>query len=361
MRRPARRAGGRARRPCQRRAVPRTAMWDFGRTRARTAKPAAPWAQTTTADAALADEERQHAGRGRRSEDDRERQVRPPGHVAVVDRADGFERVRLVGALVGPVPKDAREPQRHAARVARAALDAVEGDLDHELRPDVHAVRRAARLQLEQALGLPLEHRVGQPLEGLPEHAEAAVRLRGRRGAGSRASPRRRPWPHSAASTTRSSVCARLHLEPRAAAAAGRVRLGQRLHHHALVPARERVLEEGGGAGAGVHDRARHAHRLGDERLEHGEALVGRAVEEIGAVSVEDVEEERGERHRRVRCASTSRRLANRLAVTWNGCGRPPSRSAIASPSRTAGLDAEAEAPPRPPRAPGRSRRRGCA
>ena len=40
--------------------------------------------------------------------------------------------------LVGPVAQDPREAQRDAARVARARLDAVEGDLHDELRADVH-------------------------------------------------------------------------------------------------------------------------------------------------------------------------------------------------------------------------------
>ena len=37
------------------------------------------------------------------------------------------------------------------------------------------------------------------------------------------------------------------------------------------------------------------------------------------------------------RSSSTERRLPNRDPVTWNGCGRPSARSAIASPSSTSG------------------------
>src|ERR687886_609228 len=48
-----------------------------------------------------------------------------------------------------------REAQRHPARVAWAALDAVEGDLDHQLGPHVHRPAVALPLQLQQLLGLP--------------------------------------------------------------------------------------------------------------------------------------------------------------------------------------------------------------
>src|SRR5215469_8930262 len=46
-------------------------------------------------------------------------------------RADGADRVRLVGALVGAVAQYPREPQGDAAGVALARLDSVERDLDH--------------------------------------------------------------------------------------------------------------------------------------------------------------------------------------------------------------------------------------
>ena len=43
-------------------------------------------------------------------------------------------RVGLLGGLVVAVAEHPREPQRHAGRVARRGLDAVEGDLDDLLR-----------------------------------------------------------------------------------------------------------------------------------------------------------------------------------------------------------------------------------
>ena len=141
--------------------------------------------------------------------------VRPGAGRAVSGySAAWIERTRSIvsastGELVRPVALDPGEPKGEPAGIARARLDAVEGDLDDELRPHVDREVVAAGLELEQALGLPGEHRVGHALEGLAEHDEPAAR-------GSRAprwrllsQPRRRPWPHSAASTTRSSVWAR--------------------------------------------------------------------------------------------------------------------------------------------------------
>src|SRR5258707_10874899 len=48
-------------------------------------------------------------------------------------RTDGVDGVGLGGGLVLAVTQDASKPQRHAARVAAAGLDAVERDLCHEL------------------------------------------------------------------------------------------------------------------------------------------------------------------------------------------------------------------------------------
>src|SRR5215211_8075942 len=78
-----------------------------------------------------------------------------------------------------PMPLDAREPERHAARVAWACLQAVERHLDHQLGPNVHDDALPRGLEPEEALGLPGKHLVGHPLEGLAEHDEPAVRIAG--------------------------------------------------------------------------------------------------------------------------------------------------------------------------------------
>ena len=61
------------------------------------------------------------------------------------DRADRVDRVRLGGGLVVAVALQAREAQRDPARVLRAGLHAVEGDLDDELGADVDGVGVAKR------------------------------------------------------------------------------------------------------------------------------------------------------------------------------------------------------------------------
>src|SRR6058998_776990 len=96
-------------------------------------------------------------------------------HLAPMQLPDGLDGIRLVGALVRAVAHDAREAQRQAARIRRARLDAVEGDLHHQLGPHVHYVSVASRLELEQLRRLPLEHLVRHPFERLPEHREAST------------------------------------------------------------------------------------------------------------------------------------------------------------------------------------------
>src|SRR2546425_2886321 len=88
---------------------------------------------------------------------------------------DGLDGIRLVRALVRAVAHDAREAQRQTAQIRRARLDAVEGDLHHQLGPHVHHVSVASRLELEQLRRLPLEHLVRHPFERLPEHREAST------------------------------------------------------------------------------------------------------------------------------------------------------------------------------------------
>src|SRR6266581_1712590 len=59
-------------------------------------------------------------------------------HPALMQLPDGLDGIRLIRAFVRAVAHDAREAQRQAARIRRARLDAVEGDLHHQLGPHVH-------------------------------------------------------------------------------------------------------------------------------------------------------------------------------------------------------------------------------
>src|SRR4030095_15951872 len=89
---------------------------------------------------------------------------------------NSLDRVGVAGKPVVSVALDAREPERHTARIVRAALDVVERHLDHELRADVDDVPFAMRLPCEELPRLPFEDLVGHSLERLAEHDETTVR-----------------------------------------------------------------------------------------------------------------------------------------------------------------------------------------
>ncbi len=88
----------------------------------------------------------------------------------------------------------------------------------------------------------------------------------------------------------------RLDLEPRRAAPPGRVRRVERLHDDALVPGGDRGVERGLRGVRVLGDHAADPVRLRDDALERRAALGQRRVEQVLAVDVQDVEEQRGER-----------------------------------------------------------------
>ena len=145
--------------------------------------------------------------------------------------------------------------------------------------------------------------------------------------------PRRRPEPHSTASTTRSRVCTGLtftQAEPRRPAAYGAVAV---FDHDALVTVGEHLLRERArGLGIGASP-ARHP-------------VLARAP--VPSSAAQRSVAGRSSRSRPSRC-STSKKYgvtavipsadeAVREAVSWNGRGRPASSSAIASPSITSSV-----------------------
>ena len=266
---PSRRPGAAA---MPRRTVPRTAIRDFGRISASTARPTAPWAHTTSA-----------------TRPSPMRRDRTPVAVAAPRTTASARFVRLVMLRRGWRARwRACRPRRRACRAgaagrARTAAPRRPGSAGcvctpskaistTSSGPDVDTYAVAAGLQLQQALGLPRKHRVGQPLERLAEHAEAAVRV-------ARAEVQvREPALAAAVAPLRGEDdqierVPRLHLEP-AGAPSARPRTA-RSSAFTITPSwpRASASSRKAGGGAGVDDRARHAHRLGDERLEHGEAL----------------------------------------------------------------------------------------
>src|SRR6266581_8005036 len=82
-------------------------------------------------------------------------------------RTSVVDRVGVAGVLVRPVALDPREAERDTAGVARRGLDAVERDLDDELRPDEHRDPAPFGFALEERRRLPREQLVRQALEAL--------------------------------------------------------------------------------------------------------------------------------------------------------------------------------------------------
>ena len=197
--------------------------------------------------------------------------------------------------LVGAVAAQAGEAQGQAARVVGAILQAVEGDLDHQLGAHVHHVPLAVRLAGEQLLGLAGEHLVGHALEGLAQHHEAA------RGRVARAQVEVAEPALAAAAAPLGGEdhqvqgVGGLELEPAAAAAAGLVGGLEGLGDQALVAPLQGLLEEGLGGVLVLELGAGHPQVAGDQVREGAPALGSRPVDPVLAAGVEHVEEERGQ------------------------------------------------------------------
>ena len=102
----------------------------------------------------------------------------------------------------------------------------------------------------------------------------------------------------------------RLDLVPLRAAATRLIRRFDRLDHHALVARSQRLgPEEFGLSGVGS-DQSRDSPRAGDP-LQHGQAFVQRGIDQIGAIDVEHIEEERLEPDSRANLITTE--AAHRL------------------------------------------------
>ena len=189
----------------------------------------------------------------------------------------------------------------------------------------------------------------------------------------------RRPLPHSTASTTRSSVCARFTLSQLAPRRPPR-RARRATSRGPLVPARERVVEERRRGGAVGEARPGHAQRVRDGGGERGECR------SRGVAATRSSPPEWSASKNRTESGSSSRSARHverprpkRRIVTWNGSGEPSGgeRDGLAveheredagmrrtasttsgpPPSRR-GACARTRAPARRPCAPARARRR---
>src|SRR5580658_2715858 len=97
---------------------------------------------------------------------------------AIFDPRQTLYHLKGIGFGGGFVRAKALHPgktQSQTAHVARADLDFVERNFDHQLRLDVHGIAVAVDFKLQQFLRLPLEHFVGEALERLAQHCEAAL------------------------------------------------------------------------------------------------------------------------------------------------------------------------------------------
>src|SRR4051812_47118574 len=92
-----------------------------------------------------------------------------------VQAANRLIGIGLPGPLVVTVTFDPCKPKGKPARILRALLDVVEGDLHHQFRPDEDDVTVASDFAREQFARLPGKQLVGQSLEGLAEHHESAA------------------------------------------------------------------------------------------------------------------------------------------------------------------------------------------
>ena len=208
------------------------------------------------------------------------------------------DHVGFLRILVGPVALDPGEAQRDAARVARGGLDAVERDLDHQLGAHHHGNPVALGLARQESLGLPAQQLVGQPLERLAHHDEVA-RLRVARAeveVGEPAPPA--AVPPFGAEHHQVVGAHRLDLAPRPAAPSRRVGRRRVLDHDALVTGSDRLVKHLlGRRGVAREDAGDRMRRC--DRLEPCGAFVQRGVEEVLAVDVQDVEQERDDPLRR--------------------------------------------------------------
>ncbi len=99
----------------------------------------------------------------------------------------------------------------------------------------------------------------------------------------------------------------RLDLQPGCSATAGEVGRGGRLRHDALVTGGQRRVQELRGSRGVGRDQPVDAPGGRDQRVQGGQSVGGRGVEQIHAVAVQDIEE----KHRKWLC-SKGRRYIDR-------------------------------------------------
>ena len=207
--------------------------------------------------------------------------------------------------------------------------------------------------ELKQPRGLPGQHLVGQALERLAQHDQAAgdrvARAEVQVGQPAAAPP---VAPLGGQHDQVESV-PRLYLDPLAAPAAGRVAAVQRLDHDALMAAGDGVTEEFRGRDRIRRDDARDHQRVRQDPGQQRMPLAAGRVDQVGAVEVQEIEEERGQRQ--VRLLLPGGVVAGRTARgDLEGPGAPVREQGHRFAVEHRGRRAEAEHGMRRSRGPGR-------
>src|SRR5215831_2941502 len=90
--------------------------------------------------------------------------------LGAIDAAYRVHGVGLRGILVGAIALHSSKSERETPRITAARLQVAESHFHDQLRLEVDGPAVAMRLALEEFSGLPLEHHIGETLEGLAEH-----------------------------------------------------------------------------------------------------------------------------------------------------------------------------------------------
>ena len=132
------------------------------------------------------------------------------------------KRIRLCCRLIGPIPLHSRETQGKTAHIARTHLNLIKRDLRNELWLHIHRIFIARHSDFSNSAVCQTSISSVKPLNVLPNIAKPPFSVSRAPKCRLLKNPRRRPFPHSAASITKSSVRACLILSqlwPRAPAA----------------------------------------------------------------------------------------------------------------------------------------------
>src|SRR5262252_4246563 len=241
-----------------------------------------------------------------------------------IDAAYRVHGVGLRGILVGAIALHSSESERETPRITAARLQVAESHFHDQLRLEVDGRAVAMRLALEELSGLPLEHYIGETLEGLAEHdVLPARRIKGAE----------MQIGELAAATAMTPLggedhqvqCVRsLDLEPACAAIAGLVWRIERFRHQPFVPGGERRVVELTRCGFCRGDASWDQCGCGNGTDERLDALPRRTVGNALPLDPQTVEKKRLERQAAAQgfdIEPASHSAHGDLERVWSSCG----------------------------------------